>query len=83
MLLFPPLLAFTAHIALATYSLSSGSSGATFLLLGLRVMLFGDLRAFFLGGTSVYKASSATAFIITALAVFAACHVDFFIGMQV
>ena len=49
-LLFPPLLAFTARIALATCSLSSGSSRATFLLLGLRVVLFGDLRAFFFGG---------------------------------
>ncbi len=54
----------------------------TFLLLGLEVMLFGDLRAFSFGGTSVYEASSATAFIITALAVFAACRVDLSSGCK-
>ena len=56
-------------LALATSSLSSRSSGATFLLLALRVVLFGDLGVFFFGDTSVYEASSATAFFITALAV--------------
>ena len=69
-------------LALATRSLSSGSSGVTFVLLGLRVVLLGDLRAVFVGGTSVYEASSATAFIITALAVFAACHVDLLSGCK-
>lgn len=77
---FPPFFLFTARIALARRSLSSGSSGKAFLLLGLRG-LDGLFLGFLEGGDGVSEVeedvSSATAFLMTAFAFLAALRFDF------